>query len=100
MTATLGTGARRLTNHYTGEHVRPAAALRSDRQCTRTGCSEKAACTLTYDYGKSHAWLDPLPPERDPHTYDMCARHAARLSVPSGWHLDDRRTHIGELVAV
>jgi len=44
-----------------------------------------------YDYGQSHAWLDVLAVERDPHTYDMCARHAERLSVPSGWHLDDRR---------
>ncbi len=48
--------------------------------------------TLTYDYGQSHAWLDVLAPERDPHAYDMCARHAERLSVPSGWHLDDRRS--------
>jgi NH3-dependent NAD+ synthetase len=57
--------------------------------------------TLTYDYGQSHAWLDVLTVERDPHTYDMCARHAERLSVPSGWHLDDRRPsrHL-DLVAV
>lgn len=84
-------GVRKHTNHYTGEHVRPAAAVESERQCTRTGCSERAENTLTYDYGQSRAWLDPLSPERDPHTYDMCARHAARLSVPSGWHLEDRR---------
>ena len=49
---------------------------------------------LTYDYGQSHAWIEELLFERDPHTYDMCARHAARLSVPSGWHLDDRRVAI------
>ena len=91
MTTGAAVGARKLTNHYTGEHVRPAAAVTPQRQCTRTGCSERAAFTLTYDYGKSHAWLDPLSPERDPHRYDMCARHAERLSVPTGWHLDDRR---------
>ncbi|MEJ6720465.1 DUF3499 family protein [Ilumatobacter sp.] len=82
------------TNHYTGEHVRPAVAIASERQCTRTGCSERAECMLTYDYGQSHAWIEELLFERDPHTYDMCARHAARLSVPSGWHLDDRRVTI------
>lgn len=94
-------GNRKHTNHYTGEHVRPAAAITSDRQCTRTGCSERAECTLTYDYGQSHAWLDALLPERDPHSYDMCVRHAARMSVPTGWHLDDRRhARLPDLVAV
>ncbi len=86
----MAVGVRKHTNHYTGEHLRPAAT-RPDRQCSRTGCSETAACTLTYDYGQSHVWIDQLAPERDPHEYDMCARHAERLSVPTGWQLDDRR---------
>ncbi len=47
--------------------------------------------TLTYEYGRSQVWLDELLPERDPHAYDMCRGHAARLSVPLGWHLADRR---------
>ena len=47
--------------------------------------------TLTYDYRHSHVWLDELTSERDPHAYDLCLRHAARLSVPHGWMLDDRR---------
>jgi hypothetical protein len=63
----------------------------ADRQCSRSGCSEGASVTLTYHYGHSQVWLDNLTPDRDPHEYDMCARHAARLSVPCGWHLDDRR---------
>jgi hypothetical protein len=37
------------------------------------------------------AWLDLLHPERDPHAYDLCDRHAARLSPPHGWQLRDRR---------
>lgn len=90
----MAVGAHQHTNHYTGEHVRPAAAVTPQRQCTRTGCSEAASVSLTYDYGQSHVWLDQLSPERDPHSYDMCARHAARLSVPHGWHLDDRRTAV------
>ena len=52
---------------------------------------ERAAVTLTYEYGRSQVWLDDLRPERDPHAYDLCRRHAARLSVPLGWHLADRR---------
>jgi hypothetical protein len=47
--------------------------------------------TLTYDYAHAHAWLDPLAAERDPHAYDLCERHACRLTPPRGWALRDRR---------
>lgn len=77
---------------------RPRAA---ERQCARSGCSDAAAVTLTYHYAQSQVWIDNLWPAREPHMYDLCMRHAARLSVPRGWHLDDRRhgNHAG-LVAV
>ena len=39
-------------------------------------------------------WIDDLSIDRDPHSYDLCARHAARLSVPHGWRLDDRRSGV------
>ena len=48
-------------------------------------------------------WLDDLIGERDPHAYDLCARHAGRLTVPQGWVLRDRRRSIGDthtLIAV
>lgn len=61
------------------------------RQCSRSGCAERAVVTLTYHYARSHVWLDDLTTEPDPHAYDLCRLHAARLSVPHGWHLDDRR---------
>lgn len=61
------------------------------RQCSRPGCCESATVTLTYQYGRAVAWLDDLLADRDPHAYDLCARHAERLSVPNGWRLDDRR---------
>lgn len=64
----------------------------STRQCSRTGCSEAAAVTLTYEYGRAQVWLDTLAAERDPHAYDLCARHAARLTAPQGWQVRDRRT--------
>jgi Protein of unknown function (DUF3499) len=50
--------------------------------------------SLTYEYGRSSAWLDQLPPERDPHAYELCGRHASGLSVPLGWKLSDRRTNV------
>jgi hypothetical protein len=62
------------------------------RQCSRSGCAEPASATLTYQYGRAHVWLDDLTTERDPHSYDLCPRHTARLSVPNGWRLDDRRS--------
>lgn len=61
------------------------------RQCTRTGCSETATVTLTYQYAQSQVWLDVLANERDPHAYDLCARHADRLTAPQGWQVRDRR---------
>lgn len=70
------------------------------RQCSRTGCSELATVTLTYHYGRSQVWLDDLSVDRDPHAYDMCERHAGRLSVPTGWMLDDRRALHQPLIAV
>lgn len=48
--------------------------------------------TLSYQYARSIVWLDELSTERDPHSYDLCQRHAARLSVPNGWRLEDRRS--------
>lgn len=62
------------------------------RQCSRTGCAEAAVVTLSYQYARSVAWLDDLSDERDPHGYDLCQRHGARVSVPNGWRLEDRRT--------
>jgi len=70
--------------------TRPAPGF-DDRQCSRPACSEAAAVTLMYHYRRSQVWLDDLHQERDPHAYDLCGRHAARLSVPLGWHLLDRR---------
>ena len=68
----------------------------SPRQCSRPDCSERAAVTLTYEYGRSQVWLDELLVERDPHAYDLCPRHAAKLSVPLGWRLADRRVRLAD----
>jgi hypothetical protein len=64
------------------------------RQCSRTGCSERALVTLTYQYTHAQVWLDELSQERDPHGYDLCGRHADRLTAPQGWQVRDRRRAI------
>lgn len=73
------------------------------RQCSRTGCAERAVVTLSYRYAEAQVWLDALSAERDPHHYDLCDRHGGRVTVPRGWQLVDRRrpaTVASALVAV
>lgn len=43
--------------------------------------------TLTYVYSDSTAVLGPLATWAEPHTYDLCATHAARLTAPRGWEV-------------
>ncbi|GMA89976.1 hypothetical protein GCM10025869_05050 [Homoserinibacter gongjuensis] len=43
--------------------------------------------TLTYDYADAMAVLGPLAIRREPHSYDLCERHAERLSAPQGWQI-------------
>ncbi|WP_421014962.1 DUF3499 domain-containing protein, partial [Glutamicibacter creatinolyticus] len=57
------------------------------RLCSRPACREQARATLTYVYADSTAVLGPLATYPEPHCYDLCAQHADRLTVPSGWKL-------------
>ncbi len=43
--------------------------------------------TLTYVYADSTAVLGPLATYAEPHSYDLCAQHAARLTAPRGWEV-------------
>lgn len=43
--------------------------------------------TLTYVYADQTAVLGPLATYAEPHTYDLCADHAGRLSAPQGWNV-------------
>ena len=43
--------------------------------------------TLTYVYAESTAVLGPLATFAEPHSYDLCAAHAERLTVPRGWEV-------------
>jgi Protein of unknown function (DUF3499) len=55
------------------------------RQCSRPACKQIAVYTLTYVYRDSTAVLGPLAAFVEPHCYDLCARHADRMTAPRGW---------------
>lgn len=57
----------------------------SSRRCSRTACKQSPVYTLTYVYKESTAVLGPLATYSDPHSWDLCDKHAARLVVPRGW---------------
>jgi hypothetical protein len=63
------------------------------RRCTRNGCSKPAVATLTYVYADSTAVVGPLATSAEPHSYDLCERHARGLTAPRGW---DVVRHEGE----
>lgn len=61
------------------------------RPCTRISCNEEAVATLTYSYADSMAVLGPLSGSHEPHSYDLCDRHARRTSAPQGWQIVKHR---------
>lgn len=63
------------------------AGVTDYRQCSRPGCNSPAVATLRYNYRASRATVTPLGPGNDPHSWDLCSRHVARLTVPEGWEL-------------
>ncbi|STD06737.1 Protein of uncharacterised function (DUF3499) [Dermatophilus congolensis] len=59
----------------------------SMRRCTRTACGRRAVATLTYNYADSTAVLGALSTYAEPHSYDLCPKHAERLTAPQGWEV-------------
>lgn len=57
----------------------------SVRQCSRPSCAHPAAATLTYVYDDSTVVVGQLSAQAEPHSYDLCASHAARFTAPRGW---------------
>ncbi|MHB0929288.1 MAG: DUF3499 domain-containing protein [Candidatus Nanopelagicales bacterium] len=57
------------------------------RPCSRPSCGEAAVATLTYVYADSTAVLGPLATLAEPHCYDLCERHASKLTAPRGWDM-------------
>jgi hypothetical protein len=60
----------------------------SGRTCSRVSCRSAATMTLTYIYADSRAVLGPIATFSEPHSYDLCERHASRLTVPNGWSVE------------
>lgn len=57
------------------------------RRCSRPGCGKPAVATLTYAYQQSIAVVGPLVTSTDPHSWDLCAQHASKITAPLGWEL-------------
>lgn len=60
-------------------------AVAKGRHCSRVGCRLPATMTLTYIYSESRATLGSISMFAEPHSYDLCDRHAQKLTVPHGW---------------
>jgi hypothetical protein len=71
-------------------------AVRSVRRCSRTGCINSAVATLTFVYADSTAVVGPLASYNEPHSYDLCERHAVRLTAPRGWDVVRHEGEYGE----
>jgi hypothetical protein len=65
------------------------------RRCSRTACADAAIATLTYAYADRQAVVGPLAPVHEPHCYDLCREHAARLTAPQGWEVVRREAAAG-----
>ncbi|GAA1116665.1 DUF3499 domain-containing protein [Citricoccus alkalitolerans] len=57
------------------------------RQCSKTSCQSAALATLTYNYADSTVVLGPMSRLAEPHTYDLCEKHARSMTAPKGWEL-------------
>lgn len=62
-------------------------AVSPTRRCSRTACTDAAVATLTYVYADKQAVVGPLAVAPEPHCYDLCREHAARLTAPRGWEV-------------
>ena len=61
--------------------------MQTARLCSRQTSRREATVTIHYSSAGSTATIDALSEFRDPHAYDLCDEHAARLTAPQGWHV-------------
>lgn len=43
--------------------------------------------TLTYAYSQQTAVVGPLAEDTNPHAWDLCEKHSARITAPQGWEM-------------
>lgn len=60
------------------------------RLCGRSGCSEPATASFTFNSDARAVWLDLVGRMNATAGY-VCHRHADTLLPPRGWELHDRR---------
>lgn len=57
------------------------------RRCSKAPCGRPAVATLTYVYSDSCVVVGALSRYAEPHSYDLCARHAEAFTAPRGWEI-------------
>jgi len=57
-------------------------------RCCKPGCGAPTAARLTYDHAAAKAWVDDPGGEGG---WSLCASHADRLRLPTGWTMVDQR---------
>jgi hypothetical protein len=62
-----------------------------ERPCARPDCSAPGTASLTFAYPTRQAWIGVLADDPRAQSYDLCARHVARVRPPLGWQLRDER---------
>jgi hypothetical protein len=58
------------------------------RICSKPECLYKAVATLTFNYSKKLARLGHLSVKHGLGEYDLCPKHAQRLSAPKTWRFE------------
>ena len=60
--------------------------------CSKPGCPGTGTAVLGYDYAERLAVIDDRDAlDPSPHLYVLCSTCAAKLTLPMGWTLKDRR---------
>lgn len=72
------------------------SGVKGRRLCSRSTCPQPAVATLTYVYADQCVVVGPLATYAEPHSYDLCDRHAERLSAPRGWEVLRLRNSVDE----
>lgn len=94
--STLPTGQpRRAARSRRGRNVERLGA-RVARACQRNDCPAPARAGVELDHPGQVATLVDLPRERDPRRMELCADHAATMTVPRGWTRRDERIDVDD----
>ena len=62
----------------------------SSRPCSRPNCTEQPIKSVMHVYSEKQIIVTPLTPKRDHYAQDLCSKHWANYSGPSGWTLSNK----------